>query len=133
MVRDHRIETYDFNSGLIGANFDLYTWRSVNGILEAIWIQPNSFDPTGSLFLTISGQGYPVWSLISGTSTGNAASNTAYYPVASNVNQVNTTLSGTNGNGVYTDIPLFGTLRLVGSGLGAGTSGTSITVVYRMG
>jgi hypothetical protein len=132
MVRDHRIETFTFQAGsTIGENFNAYSWRSVNGILMSVWIGSSNYNPTGSLFLTVSGEGYPLWSMISGTVTGDVAQSGAYHPRAYPVNQVNTNLSGTNA--VIEDIPIFGTLRLCGSGVGAGSSCAEITVVYRMG
>jgi hypothetical protein len=129
MVRDHRIETFDFKSGLVGANFSNTSWRSINGILHGVNVKDNNFAATGSLLLISEGTGLPVWSLISGTATGNVASSGVYYPVAYAVNQVNATLSGTT----TVDIPLFGEYTLVGSGLGASKSGLGVTLIYKMG
>ena len=132
MVRDHRIETYDFQPGsVVGASFDAYTWRQVNGVLLAVQMKENNYAATGSLALTVSGLGYPIWSLISGTTTGNVSQSGAYYPVTYPVNQINTSLSGTTPT--ITEIPLFGNLRLAGAGLGANKSGLGITLVYKMG
>ena len=134
MVRDHRIETYTFSTGsLVGANFDSYTWRPINGILMGVAVADNNFTATGSLSLTVSGLEWPVWSMVSGTTTGNVSVSGIYYPRASMYNRVNVSLSGTNSTGVYDDIPLMGIYRLVGSGLGASKSGTGFTLVYRMG
>jgi hypothetical protein len=132
MVRDHRIETFDFLSGgLTGANFDNSSWRSLNGLLIGVQVKENNWAATGSLFVTISGLGYPVWSMISGTNTGNVSASGTYYPVAYANNQTNLSLSGTAPT--ISEIPLFGNIRLVGSGLGASKSGLGVTLVYKMG
>jgi hypothetical protein len=132
MVRDHRIETYDFQPGsVVGASFNAYTWRQVNGILLGVQLKENNYAATGSLALTVSGLEYPLWSLISGTATGNTAQSGVFYPVAYPVNQINVSLSGTAP--IVTEIPLFGNLHLNGAGLGASKSGLGITLVYKMG
>jgi hypothetical protein len=132
MVRDHRIETYDFQPGsVVGASFDAYSWRQVNGILLAVQLKDNNYAATGSLALTISGLEYPLWSMISGTATGNTSQSGAFYPVTYPVNQINTSLSGTTP--ITTEIPIFGNLHLNGAGLGANKSGLGITIVYKMG
>lgn len=134
MVRDHRLESYQFKSGgLVGDAFTSHSWRSINGVLEAIRVGANNYTATGSLFLITSGTGEVIWSLQSGTVTGNVAQATLYYPVTSAVNSVNTSLSGTNSNGVWKDIPLLGHYVISGVGVGASKSGTGIELIYRMG
>lgn len=136
MVRDHRIENYDFKSGtgqLVGDVFRQDTWRQVNGILMAVKTKENNYGATGSLFLVESGTNNVIWSLTSGTSTGNTSQSGLYYPVTPAVNPINATMSGTNSAGVYVDIPLFGAYAMIGSGVGASKSGLGVEIIYRMG
>ena len=131
MVRDHRIETYDFKSGITGANFSVDSWRSINGTLAGVQVLGNNYAATGSLLLVNKTTGLTAWNLVSGTVTSNVATSGTYYPLAYAVNQVNTTLSGTAP--VIAEIPLFGEYTLVGSGLGASKSGLGITLIYKIG
>ena len=109
MVRDHRIETYDYAGGsLVGANFDAYSVLPINGILFGIRVKSNTFAGTKSLFLVTSGTSEVVWKMISGTQTSNTSASGLYYPVTNARYSDNTVLSGTNSLGVYSEIPLFG-------------------------
>jgi hypothetical protein len=132
MVRDHRIETYDFPTGsLIGATISAGTWRSINGILAGVQVKANNWDATGSLILMNTTTGMPVWNLVSGTATGNVAQSGTYYPLAYASTSNNTTLSGTAP--ITAEIPLFGEYTLTGIGMGTNKSGLGVTLIYKMG
>ena len=109
---------------------NVYSSHDINGEMRLIQILPNTYESTGSLFLMISGTNEIIWQCISGTATSMISSADVYLPMASARTTQNTNLSGTAGNGIWTSFPLFGTIRLVGSGLGNGTSGTQINIGY---
>lgn len=136
MVRDHRIQTGKFTS-LVGANFDSYlnavSGLTVNGLLVAIDVGQNNFTATGSLILAKSGLNNVIWTLTSGTAIGNVAQSGPYYIVAPLRDPNNNLLSGTAFGQMTTEIPLHGDYRLTGSGLGVGTSGAGVILVYKMG
>jgi len=148
MVRDNRIKTYTFQQADVtatnsapdyllgsGGNFHTFTTHDINGLLKGIYVGPNSYLPTGSLFLQISGIGLEVWQLKSGTNTGMASESGGYIPLAIARDTQNRLLSGTVLGSTYdvryTEYPMFGTYKLIGSAIRIGGSCLNITIVYQ--
>ena len=137
MVRDNRVKRYSFqgaellaSTGTASGIIDIFSSHDLNGELRVVQVLGNNYNATGSVFLMISGTNEIIWQLISGTATEMISSTSAYLPMASARTTQNTNLSGAGGAGVWTSFPIFGPLRLVGSGLGSGKSGTQINIGY---
>ena len=130
-MNDHRIKCYRFRAGsdLLASSaglFDSYALWPIPGTLKGIQFMSNNYTATGSLFLTMSGTRETIWSCVSGTLTGNISQTGLITPVSlakSTLNESGTTIG-------YTEIPVYGQLRLVGSGLGNGKSGTGFNILY---
>ena len=136
MVRPNRIKTYKFNVGSLIADatefLDVYSAYPVNGMLLGVHVGESTWDgSTGSLFLNVSGPELTMWSMVSGTlrNTGVATSGVTY-PRVTAVHTDGTTISGVYGYDEHVEIPMNSVLHLVGSSLGAGTSGLELNIIY---
>ena len=129
MVRENRIKFVNFPLGSLTANadglFSVYSREDPNGFLKSIQILSNTFGANGSLFLIKSGTEEVLW-----RKEGSAGVSGITHPKVRSVDDVNLTISGGNGYVDFSDITLFGKLRLIGSGLGNGTSGLGINIEY---
>lgn len=130
------LKSYDFgtttaSTGAGSGLFGVWTSYELNGMLKAVVVGKNNYNDNGSLYLVASGIGIDIWQLISGTQTSNVAVSGAYLVRGSARTTENINLSGTVGNGVWTDIPLYGFIGFVGSGLGDSKSGLGLTIIYQ--
>jgi hypothetical protein len=133
------IKTYEFTraectatTGLGSGLLSSYMSTPINGMLKGIGLKNNNYEAIGSLFLDYSGADlvFNVWNMISGTQTSCVSIPGGRIIKAFASNQNNASLSGTNSIGVWSDIPMYGVYRIVGSGLGNGTSCSGIILVY---
>lgn len=129
MRKPFTVEEYTFPVSEITANtaglFDLYTDRSINGMLWSITVLESTFAANGSLILAVSGEtGEEIWRRNGTAST----SGTSYVRAQLRLTD-NALVSGT-GNMPVDNIALNSILRLTGSGLGNGTSGLGIKIIY---
>ena len=134
MVRDNRIKTYRFADADLTANaggvIDIYSEHPLNGEMLAIQVEGNTYTATGSVWLYVSGTNENLWYMKSGTATSNIAAGDTYFPRAyTRVAEANTLISGTTGP--IEKIPLNSILNFIGSGLGNGTSGVGLNIVYQ--
>jgi hypothetical protein len=130
------LKTYDFGiltatTGTGSGLFSSTTSYEINGMLKGVAIKSNTFEATGSLFLTISGLNIDVWSMISGTASSMISSTAGYIPKAFAWTNDGISLSGTRNNGVWSDVPMYGKYILTGSGVGNGTSGLGVIIIYQ--
>jgi len=130
-MNDLRIKCYRFRAGsdLLASSaglFDSYALWPIEGTLMGIQFTSNNYAATGSLFLTVSGTEDAIWSCISGTVTSNINVTGLITPV--NLARDTKNNSGTNIG--YIEMPIYGVMRLVGSGLGDSKSGTGFNVLY---
>ncbi len=132
-MRPNRIKTFDWIDigGSIFAdsvgNLNTFSYRPINGTIQKIVKFPSNFTQTGSLLFTVSGTGEPIFNWISGTNQGTVGSLT-------NINYLftyaNNNAGVTGSPQAYTQRVLNDVVRIIGSGLGAGTSGTGIHIIY---
>lgn len=127
--KPYAVEEYLFPVGEITASagglFDVYSDRSINGLLWGVSILENTFSANGSLILAISGDtGEEIW-----RREGTASTSGTSYPRAQLRFTDDSLISGTNAIQVD-NIILNSVLRLTGSGLGNGTSGLGIKITY---
>jgi len=133
------LKTYDF--GLATANaagvFEVHSTKEINGMMKGIALLENTFAPTGSLVLRVSGLNIITWQMASGVDAGavhalqRVDQSGGYIPKAHATTNYGVTLSGTNNAGVWCDIPLYGHYTLIGSDMGNGTSGLGVVLVYQ--
>lgn len=120
MLRGNRIKEYVFNVGSLTANadglFNVFSENSINGEILALSTFDNTFEDTGSIIVFLSGLNN------SGTNLGGQITR---FRAGSRNLEFNAPIS--TGLGFVTNQPL----RLVGSGLGANTSGLSFIVKYQ--
>lgn len=119
------IEEYKFVVSDLTANaaglFDLYSNRSVNGTIQNISFLNNTFTATGSLMVFASGTENEFFMKIRAGST-----NQVYYPFVYTYDNNQTTGSPN----IATQRVVNSPIRIVGSGLGNGTSGLGIIIRY---
>jgi hypothetical protein len=133
-MRPNRVKTFDFSAGSLtasaGGNIQAYSDYPINGLLQSIQLKASTYAATGSLHLYVSGaRDFALWNFISGTATSNVAVSGTYFPRVNPRYPTNVLMSGTSLT-AYVELPLFGVLDLVGSGLGNGTSGIGLTITY---
>lgn len=131
MLRQNRIKDYVFRAGSLTANvsglFDSYSDNSVNGTVQSITLGSNTFTNTGSISVFLSGTDNSVQQdLILRFRVGSMMQN--LYPFVSAVD--NQAVQWTAGSNVPVQPVMNGIIRVVGSGLGNGTSGLYLTVRY---
>ena len=137
MVRENRIKftvSDDISitdlTATAGGVIDVVTPNGINGFIQNIsWLAGNH-TATGSLFITVSGTGEEILTLTSGATTGNVAANFVKYPRAEAHGLTGIPLSGANGYDEFVEIPVATKIRIVGSGLGNGTSGLGVSITY---
>jgi len=129
MVRDIRVKESIFRVGSLTADaaglFDVYSPEVVNGTIQSVTIGSNTFTNTGSLILMESGTVPAVGNTIIQTRAGSMMQ-TVYPIVYGNAN----TGGGIGSPQAFVRPVINGQLRLVGSGLGNGTSGLIYMVRY---
>lgn len=139
MVRESRVKEFIFSPGSMTAStaglFSVFSDHVINGALKSFWFTSGNHTALGSYLLFESGlhnSGVGLGGLIARVDVGSI--NTVYYPVAitSNRATTNALTEGTivAGSFIETEFVVHGPLRLVGSGLGDGTSGTGFIVRY---
>lgn len=131
MVRENRIKEYIFSIGSLTADangrFDVFTDHTINGTIQSVSFLDANYTATGSLLLFQSG-------LLNSGTNGNdlvlklraGSENSVFYPVA--YGELNTNTTGSPQ--AFTQMVVHAPLRLVGSGLGNGTSGLGYIVRY---
>lgn len=127
MAVNNRIESYNFVTSSITSDsnglFEAYSENDIIGRLNIIQILNNTFSANGSIQLFLSGNNELLW-----RKNGVAGASGTFYPREYVTNNVNDQISGTAV--ATTQALIVGTLRLVGSGLGDGTSGLGINIYY---
>jgi hypothetical protein len=126
MVRENRVKAYRFSSDdLVGDAISVYTAWPLNGLLQSVQIMANNYTATGSLLLVTSGTGEVIWSIASGTATGNISSSGTTYIRATTKGTDNSNQSGLS----YAEIPLMDVYQLKG-GVGVNKSGAGFNIYY---
>jgi hypothetical protein len=128
----NRVEEYIFSVGSLTADsaglYDTYSAQSINGTIHSISTGSNTHTNTGSLMLFASGtdNGVNNKDLILVLRAGSKIDTFYPFQVGCNSLGIKTDAGSIN----YTQSIINGPLRLVGSGLGNGTSGTTFVVRY---
>lgn len=130
-MRPNRIKTYTFTptelTASAGGTLSLYTNHSLNGMIQKIEYLGGNQTATGSLIFTVSGTGENLFNFKSGTIPGNVASGlSANYLFTYAENSAGATGSPQ----AFTQYSINGVVRIQGSGLGNGTSGLGLNIVY---
>lgn len=128
-IEEYRFELADLSASSAGL-FDLYSTHSINGTIESITFLNNSFAAAGSLLI------FPSGLQNSGTNTGGlvirtraGSTNTTIYPRTYTYDNQFVIGSGTS-DSAREKIVVNEPIRLVGSGLGNGTSGIGVIIRY---
>lgn len=132
MVKVSRVESEIFSIGSLTASsaglFDAYSSQSLNGNVKSVWFGDGNYTSTGSILLFESGLGNSnLMGLILNIRAG--STNQVFYPYTVAVDNKIVAGSFTN-QIVIAEFGIHGPLRVVGSGLGANTSGTLLMVRY---
>lgn len=130
-----RIDELRFEVGSLTASadglFSVFSQESINGAIQSIAVGSNTYTNTGSLLFFFSGAnntGTLLGDLILRLRAGSMAQ-TVYPYVYLTDNQG---VTGSNTTAAYwTQFVGNAPIRVVGSGLGAGTSGLYVTIKYR--
>jgi len=125
MVRPNRVKVYRFPSGSLVAdangNLEVFSERPLNGTLQKVFYSKGNFDIAGSLYLFISGTDEKLF-----TQIGNLGANHSAY-----IHAFPYDTDGTTGSPYIAVQPVVNSIvYLVGSGLGAGKSGTGFEIFY---
>ena len=132
MVRDIRVKEYVFNVGSLTANsdglFNVYSDHVLNGTIHQVTVGSNTYTNTGSLLFFQSGtdNGINNLDLILQLRAGSKLQ--TFYPVQ--VGNYLTNVVTAAGSTAFIQNVINGPLRLVGSAVGASTSGLYISVRY---
>ena len=131
MVRSNRVKEYIFRLGSITASsaglFSTFSDYSVNGTIQSVQILDTSYSDTGSLILFESGTGNSGVGLSGRIIRLRAGSeNQTFYPFVYADNNA----AATGSPQTFAQNVINAPLRLVGSGLGNGTSGLGVVVKY---
>lgn len=132
MVRDIRIKEYVFRVGSLTASsaglFDVYSDHTLNGTIVNISVGSNTYTNTGSLLFFQSGtnNGINNEDLILQLRAGSKIQ--TFYPVQ--VGHYLTNLATSAGSTAFIQNIINAPLRVVGSTVGAGTSGLYVVVRY---
>lgn len=123
-MKDIRIKEHRFDSGSITSNsnglFNVYSDQSINGVLQSVTLSPNSYTETGSILLFESGTFNTLLLQLRAGSVGTC-----------HIFTYGTDQQGVTGSPyAFVQPVLNGPLRVVGSGLGNGTSGLAIVARY---
>ena len=135
-MRPNRIKNFKFEIGSLTANssgqFSVYSKYPLNGLIYGVHIGQSTWtSSTGSLFLNASGPEIVIWSMVSGTDRGDGVGTSGVtFPRATTVRTNSVPLSGANGYAEFALAPVNSIMHLVGSGLGNGTSGIELNVIY---
>lgn len=131
MVRDIRIKDYVFRTGSLTASsaglFSVFSDHTINGTIQNITLEDNNWTTTGSILIFTSGgenASTNVGGLIITLRAG--SSPRTYYPILYG----DTNQAGTGSPQAFIRPVINSPLRVVGSGLGDGTSGTSLIIRY---
>ena len=129
MSRPNRIKEYIFSVGSLTANsdglFNVYTDHSLNGTVQSVSVGSNTYTNTGSLLIYVSGTDNSTQNDIIMRIRAGSMMQT-FYPVV--YGTLNTNVTGSPQ--AFEQNVLNGPLRVVGSGLGNGTSGLTLKVRY---
>lgn len=129
MLRPNRVKEYIFSTGSLTANadglFSVYTDHSLNGVIQSVTLGSNTYTNTGSVILYVSGtdnvaQNDRIMTLRAGSMMQ------TFYPVV--YGTLNSAVTGSPQ--AFEQNVINGPLRVVGSGLGNGTSGLTLVVRY---
>jgi hypothetical protein len=125
MVRENRIKEYRFTTTEITASageiISAVSNHVLNGTVQKVEILANNYTTNGSIYLFVSGTNELIWSR-----NGTATTSGAFYPHVFTVDQTNVTGSPY----VITQRVINSPVYVGGSGLGAGTSGLGINIIY---
>ena len=130
--RDNRIKNYVFPIGSLTANedglFSVYSDHTINGTIHSISVGSNTYTNTGSIAIYASGTDNATQQdLIMRFRAGSKI--TSFYPFT--YMHDNQSIIGSQTNvSQYTQYIMNAPLRVVGSGLGASTSGLYLNVRY---
>jgi hypothetical protein len=130
-LKSGRIEEYRFSIGSLTASagglFDVYSSYPINGTIDSIGLGSNTFTNTGSLSIFLSGtDNVAQTNLIIRLRAGSYMQ--TFYPFVQMVD--NQGVAWTAGSVQTKQVISSDLLRVVGSGLGNGTSGLYVTVRY---
>jgi len=135
MVRDIRIKEYKFTSSDLSgaavststgsAHFGAYSQHPLNGTIQAIEYVYNNFAKAGSIGITISGTGETIIACGSDTAFNWGSTQTIYphvytYDSVGNIGSPQT----------FTQRVVNSTIYIWGSGVGTGSTATSLSIKY---
>lgn len=131
MVRDVRIKSYNFPIGSLTADangrYSVYSEYPLNGTIQNVTILDTNYTATGSVMLFESGLGNSGTALNGQILKIRAGSeNSTFYPVT--YGELSNNVTGSPQ--AFTQHVIQSTLRIVGSGLGNGTSGIGLRIYY---
>lgn len=129
MTRPNRVKEYIFSTGSLTANSDgllsVYSDHSLNGTIQSISVGSNTYTNTGSYLIYASGtDNVNQQNLFIRFRVGSML--TTLYPIVYG----DTNQQGTGSPQAFVQNIINAPLRVVGSGLGNGTSGVNLTVRY---
>lgn len=127
-----RVEDISFTQANLTADgdglFNVYSSRPINGMIQGVTLYSNSHVTTGSYLILISGlhnSGTALGGLIT---TLRAGSTGEFYPVR--LGTLNNGILTGAGSSAFVQSVANDIIRVVGSGLGANTSGLGLRITY---